>query len=173
MKYAPITTVDAPQMLIYGSTAPVKPDSYGYTYPAVGNCILPSQLFNCCGLSSMSSFGKFVLRTFEDKAEYLAGLWVNTSKTILYAISGSQSRQIGMEHALFVEIGAKLLAEFPNRTHSSSGIQLWLVDLTNAKGKYLSDKGAALKEAPPAAVVVPPVPKPRAPRKTKEKQDVE
>ncbi len=157
---------------------PDKPPIPGtYYYPPGSNLILPAGLFNCCGLSAMASFNRIKLTTFADKAEYLAGLYKATGKTILYAISGDQEARAlweSYEHALFVEIGAERLKAFPNRTHSSSGIQLWLVDLTNAVGKYITGLGDPLTEPPKPVIAEPAVAakKPRAPRKTKEVKDV-
>lgn len=167
MQYGYVGTGGHKDGFTYGLLQDVTKSHNQWSYSPV-NLIQPD-IFNCCGLASMYSFGRQTFIDFNQKAEYLAGLHRLLPKHILYAITDRQE-STAQEHLLFLEIGAEKVAEFPNLTHGPALIQLWVVSTKDAIGIYLDIAGTALVEKPEVSSPAKPVAKKAVARKTKPKE---
>lgn len=150
----------------FAKQLPLYPGQKEGTVNLGGSMYIQQHLLECCGLVGLSYFGVNSFHSFAEEAEYVEYLYGQTMLPghIIYAITDRQSDTIPVnttyekrpgdgskavaEHKILLKCGAKMIAEFPNLNHGPAKIQIYLVNIRDAKGIYLDMNGKALKEDP-------------------------
>lgn len=168
--YGITSTYTVPDAMTFGAL----PGSQPMTGKQGGSISLMPNPFTCCGLTSLTGFGRvYGLNDFAEKAAFLAGLRnINHGRThFVYVVNPTQ--KYGEDHKTLIEAGAKLIASFPNLqggSHSGYMLEMYLWNPKDAVGVFYDNIGGALTEDPrikkmeAAAKPVPaPKPKPKEP----------
>lgn len=171
----------------FGQTS--KPSGYSYIQPGIS---VVSTTMSCCGLGTIAGFyqspftGESIygkdgaLVKFQNRAKFLeafCGRWWSPGHFI-YVLEPTQLRS--ELHQLFLEIGATKIAEFPNLTHGPAILQMFLVNVREATGKYLDDNRKALTEPPkpkepevPVVIDATPIPAEATKKRTRKANNVD
>lgn len=143
--------------------------------PAVQGISLIPNPFTCCGLGTLTGFGRTDLMdratntvSFENKANFLAAIYALTAGRTHFVFVVNPTQKHGNDFKVMVEAGAQLIAEFPNLqggSHSGYSLEMYLWNPNDACGVFLDKLGGALKaplevktSPPSAAPSIPPMP---------------
>lgn len=126
--------------------------------PAVQGISLIPNPFTCCGLGTLTGFGKTYLLdestktvTFENKANFLEAIYALTAGRTHFVFVVNPTQKHGDDFKVMVEAGAKCIAQFPNNqggVHSGYNLEIYLWNPKDAINVFLDIGGRALK-APP------------------------
>lgn len=151
-------------------------DEKSYTHndwrpAAVGISLIPNP-FTCCGLGTLTGFGRTALVdevtrvvTFENKANFIAAIYTLTAGRTHFVFVVNPTQKHGDDFKVMVEAGAKCIAKFPNNqggSHSGYNLEMYLWNPNDAIGIFVDSYGVA-RTAPvetktPKTPVAPPAP---------------